>query len=58
MNEVLEPITEQKEIFKVELWLLQLKTWLECEAEIQPPDVTGVYLKQAKEIQDFLDSRE
>ncbi|MFJ8528578.1 hypothetical protein [Bacillus sp. NPDC094106] len=54
---MLKPITNQKDIFMVELWLVQLKTWLECEAEIQPPDVTGVYLRDAKKIQDFLDSR-
>lgn len=53
----LKPIVEEKEIFKVEMSLVQLKTWLECEAEIQPNDVSGVYLDQAKEIKEFLDIR-
>jgi hypothetical protein len=53
----MRPITDEKEIFRVEMWLVQLKTWLECEAEIQPPDVSGNYLQQAKEIKDYLDSR-
>ncbi|MDA1675673.1 MULTISPECIES: hypothetical protein [Bacillus cereus group] len=53
----MNPITDPKDIFKVEMWLVQLKVWLECEAEIQHEDVKGVYANQAKEIQDFLDSR-
>jgi hypothetical protein len=52
-----KPITDEKEIFRVEMWLVQLKTWLECEAEIQPSDVSEVYLQQAKEIKDYLASR-
>ncbi|WGT37732.1 hypothetical protein QH639_18100 [Lysinibacillus sp. 1 U-2021] len=40
----------------MEMWLIDLKNWLECEAIIQPKDVAVMYLQQAKEIQDFLDS--
>ncbi|MNF87921.1 hypothetical protein D3C84_704000 [compost metagenome] len=53
----MKPIVDDKEIFKVENWLIQLKVWLECEAEIQPKDVSGTYLQQAKEIKEFLDNR-
>lgn len=53
----MKPIIDEKELFKVEMWLVDLKVWLECEAEIQPSDVSGIYLQRAKEIQEFLDSR-
>jgi hypothetical protein len=53
----MKPITDEKDIFKVEMWLVELKSWLECEAMIQPSDVSGVYLQKAKEIQEFLDNR-
>lgn len=54
---MLEPITDQKDIYKVEMWLVQLKAWLESEAIVQPKDVSAVYAEQAKEIADFLNSR-
>jgi hypothetical protein len=53
----LKPIIDPKEIFKVEIWLTELRSWLECEAIVQPKDVSAVYLERAKEIRDFLDKR-
>ena len=53
----MKPITDEKEIFKVEMWLVELKVLLECEAETQPPDMKQSYLDKAKEIKDYLDSR-
>lgn len=41
--------------FKVEMSLVSLKSHYEYEAMIQPPDVRGVYLERAKEIERFLE---
>ena len=53
----MKPITKEEEIFRVEMWLIELKVLLEREAEIQPKDMKQVYLNKAKEIKDFLDNR-
>ena len=53
----MKPITNKKEIFKIEMWLVELKVLLECEAETQPFDMQQVYLSKAKEIKDYLESR-
>ena len=43
--------------FKVEMWLVSLKSYYECEAMVQPPDVRGVYQERAKEIELFLEEK-
>jgi hypothetical protein len=53
----LKPIIDQSEIFKVEMWLVELQSILECEALTQPNDIKQVYLDRAKEIKDYLDNR-
>lgn len=53
----MNPITDEKELFKVETWLIELKCWLKCEAMMQHADVAGIYLERAKEIGGFLDSK-
>ena len=53
----IKPIVEWKEIYKVEMWLVELKSILESDALIQPPDVAETYREKAKEIKEFLDKR-
>lgn len=55
--ELLKPIIEQKELFKVEMWLVELYSILESDALLQPPDVKQNYLDKAKEIRTYLDNR-
>lgn len=54
---MLKPIIEQKELFKVEMWLVELYSILESDALLQPPDVKQTYLDKAKEIRTYLDNR-
>ncbi|MCK1999836.1 hypothetical protein MZM54_00380 [[Brevibacterium] frigoritolerans] len=53
----MKPIIEQKELFKVEMWLVELYSILESDALLQPPDVKQNYLDKAKEIRTYLDNR-
>lgn len=48
---------DAKEIFKIEMWLVELQSMYECEALLQPKDIKEVYLQKAKEIKIFLDSQ-
>lgn len=46
-----------KDKFKIEMWLVELKSHLECDAMIEEDKgVVSVYLDRAKEIEEFLNN--
>ena len=53
----MKPITEEKEMFKVEMWLVELQSIYEREALLQSQDIKEVYLQKAREIKDYLNGR-
>lgn len=53
----MKPITEPSELYKVEMWLVELQVYYETEAVLQPPDVRGNYLEKAAEIKQYLAER-